>query len=199
MKDRLSIMSLNKIVLFLIVILTAASCASSPVGRYYFNPDMDFRAIKTAAVMPLENMTREPLATARVRDVISNLLLSTGEVYVVPPGEVARGVLISGISNPEIPSPEEVIKLAAVIKVDVVITGAVKEYGEVRSSTSSANVISMSLRMIEAGTGKIIWTASTTQGGINIWDRLFGGGGKPMNNVTEKAARDIIRKFLALR
>jgi hypothetical protein len=51
------------------------------------------------------------------------------------------------------------------------------------------------MQMFEAQSQKIVWTASSTQGGINIWDRLFGGGGKPMNEVTDNAVNDIINKL----
>jgi len=71
----------------------------------------------------------------------------------------------------------------------------VREYGEVRSGTTSANIISLSLQMIETQTGKVVWTASSTKGGISIWDRLFGGGGQPMNVITEKAVNDLINKL----
>ncbi len=199
MSDKRIIPLCKKIAVLFILTLSAASCASLSNSPYYSNPDMDFQAIKTAAVMPLQNLTREQLAADRVRDVFSNMLLATSEIYVMPPGEVSRGILITGVANPVIPSPEEVIKLAAVIKVDVIITGSVKEYGEVRSGTSSANLISISLQMIEASTGKTIWSASTTKGGITTPDRLFGGGGKPMNDVTEEAVEDIIGKILSLR
>ena len=59
-----------------------------------------------------------------------------------------------------------------------------------------ANIISVSLQMIETQTGKVVWTDSSTRGGISIWDRLFGGGGKPMNKVTEKAVNDLIYRLL---
>ncbi|MDH4027411.1 MAG: DUF799 domain-containing protein [Nitrospirota bacterium] len=173
------------------------SCASSGnLSGVYFDPNMDLKAVRTVAVMPLENLSREQQAADRVRDVFSNMLLSTGEIYVLPPGEVARGILNSGIANPSRPSSEEIVKLAAIIKADVVITGAVKEYGEVRSGTASANIISMSLQMIEGLTGKVIWTASSTRGGISMKDRLLGGGGRPMNDITEEAVNEIINKFL---
>jgi hypothetical protein len=99
------------------------------------------------------------------------------------------------IQNPATPSPEEVVKLAGLIKVSAVVSGVLREYGEVRSGTSSANAISISLQMMEGQTGKVVWTASSTKGGISIWDRLFGGGGRPMNNITEKAVDDVINKL----
>jgi hypothetical protein len=135
------------------------------------------------------------LAGDRVRDVFINALLATGAVYVLPTGEVARGVTRAEIPNPFTPYPEEAMKLGKTLKAEAIVTGTVKEYGDVRSSTTSANVISMSLQVMETETGKVVWTGSTTKGGITIWDRLLGGGGQPMDIVTVKAVYDLINKL----
>ncbi|MBI4699515.1 MAG: DUF799 family lipoprotein [Nitrospirae bacterium] len=182
-----------KIILLLFIVFLM-SCATAKDTSYH-DPNMDFAAIKTVAVMPFENFSRDNLAADRVRDVFINMLLSTGEVYVIPTGEVSRGVVLVGITNPSAPSAEEIVKFTGIVKADAVITGAVKEYETVRSGTTSANVISMSLIMLEARTGKIVWTASSTKGGINTLDRLFGGGGEPMNDITEKAVNELINTF----
>ncbi len=169
---------------------------SACVARgFYRDPNMDFGSIQTVAVMPFANLARDNVAAERVRDVFINKLLSTGGVYVLPVGEVARGVTRAEVGNPANPSPEEVIKLVGIIKAQAVITGALREYGEVRSGTSSANLISLSLQMIEGTTGKVVWTATSTKGGITILDRLFGGGGQPMNRVTERAVDDLVNKL----
>jgi len=180
-------------ILFSFVLLSLTACAGS--GDFYRDPNMDFGSIQTVAVMPFANLSKDNIAGDRVRDVFVNRLLATGAVYVVPSGEVAKGVVRAEIQNPAAPSPEEIVKLAKLIKVSAVITGVVREYGEVRSVTSSANAISLSLQMMEGQTGKVVWTASSTKGGITIWDRLFGGGGKPMNKITEKAVDDGINKL----
>jgi polysaccharide biosynthesis protein PelC len=169
-----------------------SACATTDIYR---DPNMDFGSIQTIAVMPFANLARDNVAAERVRDVFMNKLLSTGGVYVLPIGEVARGVARAEIGNPGNPSTEEVIKLAGIIKAQAVITGAVREYGEVRSGTSSANIISLSLVMIEAQTGKVVWSGSSTKGGITVWDRLFGGGGQPMNKITERAVDDLVNKL----
>lgn len=181
-------------VLLIIIFLFLPTCA----GRQtiYIDPNMDFGAVKSVAVMPFVGLTRDPIVAERVRDVFINKLLATGAVYVVPVGEVARGTARAEISNPSGLSPEEAIKLGGIIKVQAVIIGTVREYGEIRSGAVSSNIISLSLQMIETQTGKIVWTAASTRGGISIWDRLFGGGGKPMNKVTEKAVNDLIRSLL---
>jgi hypothetical protein len=179
------------ILFFMFISLTA--CVA-PAGVYY-DPNMDFGAIQRVAVMPFENLTTDRLAGERVRDVFSAMLLSTGTVYVLPPGEVARGVARVDIKNPSAPSVEEMMRLGGMIKVDAMVTGVVREYREVRSGTTSANIISISLQMTETQTGKVVWTASSTKGGISVWDRLFGGGGKAMNEVTEEAVDDLLDKL----
>jgi hypothetical protein len=51
------------------------------------------------------------------------------------------------------------------------------------------------MQMIEKESRKVIWSASTTKGGISTWDRLFGAGGEPMEDVTQAAVDDIIKKL----
>lgn len=157
---------------------------------------MDFGSIRTVAVVPFANLSRDQVVAERVRDVFINRLLASGAVYVLPVGEVARGIASTDIQLPTTPTAEEAVKLGSVLKADAVITGVVREYGEVRSGTSAANIISMSIQLIETGTGKVVWSASSTKGGISFWSRLFGGGGQPLNKVTEEAIDALFDKLL---
>ena len=119
-------------------LLFMGGCAGNP--GIYRDQNMDFGAIHTVAVLPFANLTRDNTSSERVRDVFTTMLMATGGVYALPPGEVARGVIRAGIGNPAAPSVEEAVKLGGILKVDALITGVVREYGEVRSATSVANV-----------------------------------------------------------
>ena len=178
----------------ILLILVSTGCATTS-KVVYRDPNMDFGAIQTVTVMPFNNLTRENVAGERVRDVFMTMLQATGGVYVIPPGEVARGITRLGLERPASPTPEDVTKFAKVVSTDAVFTGTVKEYGEVRSGSSTANVVSVSLQMMEAQTGKVVWSASSTQGGVTTSDRLFGGGGEPMNATTQKAVDDLLEKL----
>jgi TolB-like protein len=181
----------EKIVITFTLILLAG-CATEDV---FTDPNMDFGSLRTVAILPFENHTQDDFAAARVRDAFANMLLATGAVYVLPPGEVARGLGTIGRLPREGPSSDQIKQLAAALEVDAVITGVVSEYGPVRSGAASANVISVSVQMIEKSSGVVVWSASSTKGGISIVDRLFGGGGAPMNTVTEKAVNDLLDKL----
>jgi polysaccharide biosynthesis protein PelC len=187
---------LGLVALVLLALAVAAPICTAQVSDVYRDPKMDFGSIQTVAVVPFANLARDPVVAERVRDVFINRLLSSEAVYVLPVGEVARGVAKLELQTPSAPTPEDVVKLGALLKADAVITGVVREYGEVRSGTATANVISMSIQMIEAGTGKVVWSGSSTKGGITFWNRLIGGGGQPLNRVTEEAIDALFNKLL---
>jgi hypothetical protein len=184
------------IVCALWLLVAGAPVCTAQVTDVYRDPNMDFGIVQTVAVLPFANLARDQMVSERVRDVFINRLLSTEAVYVLPVGEVSRGIAKVDIPNPTTPSPEEVVKLGAFLKADAVITGVIREYGEVRSGTTAANIISMSIQLMEAGTGKVVWSASSTKGGISFWARMFGGGGQPLNKVTEQAVDALFDKLL---
>jgi hypothetical protein len=180
-----------------LALAVVSACRTASSSRTYQNRDMDFASVQTVAVLPFWNLTQDNVAADRVRDVFSNALLATEAVYVLQPGEVARAVSRTGMSVPATPSTEEIVKLGTLLKVDAIVTGVLKEYGEVRSASTAANVISLSVQMHETATGKVIWSASSTRGGIGWAARLLGtAGGAPMNHLTEQAVDDVIAKLL---
>ncbi len=184
-----------RIAVLMTLIMSVTGCATG-IPDSYHDANMDFSVLKSVAVMPFLNLSGQQLAGERVRNTFMSSLLATGVLYVIPAGEVARGIDRAGLTNPTAPSSEDVAKLAAIVRADAVITGVVKEYGSVRSGNTISNVISVDMLMIEKESRKVVWSATTTQGGIGMWDRLLGGGGQPMNDVTQAAVDDIINKLI---
>jgi hypothetical protein len=177
-------------------LILVAGCASKESQQDVFiNELVDFASIEKVAVMPFQNFTSDDAAAGRVRDVFMGMLLASEAVYVLPPGEVHRAITRVGMIDPAAPSIEEIKGLAGILGVDVVVTGVIREYQLVRSGQTSANIISLSLQMIEAETGTIIWSASSTKGGITLKDRLLGGGGEPMNEVTLESVDELLDKL----
>jgi hypothetical protein len=170
-----------------------AGCSLAKEG--YRDPNMDFSSVQTIAVLPFANLSRETNAGDRLRDIFSTSLLATGGVYVLPSGEVARGMARANVGTAATPSVEDAIKLGGILKADALITGVVREYGEMRSGSTSANVVAVSVQMLETQSGRTVWNATSSRGGIGFSDRLFGGGGQPMNDISEQAVNDLINQL----
>lgn len=183
------------LVALLALALALTGCARGRAHRYQ-DPQMDFGAIRTVAILPFNNLSRDNLAADRVRETFASELLATGVVYVLPYGEVVRGIGKVGLGMPQAPNVDEVVKLGTTLKAEGVISGTVKEYGEVRSGSAQANVISVSVQLFETATGRVVWAAESTKGGVGFGDRMLGGGGEPLNDVTQAAIDELLAKLL---
>jgi hypothetical protein len=179
----------------LAILLALALPAGCGTTDTYFEPNMDFGSLQSVAVLPFHDLTRTQGAAERVRDTYITMLLATEAVYVLPAGEVARGISKIGFIPPEGPSTEQVGQLSNILQVEAIMTGVLREYGAVRSGATSANIVSLSLQMIEASSGRVVWSASSTKGRITMLDRLLGTRGEPMNAVTEKVVNDLLDKL----
>jgi len=179
-----------------LVMFGLAGCAVTGSGGETFkNSVMNFAAVQSVAVLPFQNLTADDDAAARTRDAFMGMLLATEAIYVLPPGEVQRGIERTSLREPSAPSSEKVKALGEILQVDAVITGVLREYGNVRSGQTEANLISISLQMLEVETGRIVWSGAATKGGIGVPERLFGGGGDPMNEVTKEAINDLLNQL----
>jgi polysaccharide biosynthesis protein PelC len=177
--------------------LAVVALSGCPKHRTYVHPNMDFASVRTVAVLPFWNLSKDPQGADRVREVFTTALLATNAVYVVPTGEVARALTRVGIATPATPASDEVVKLCAALKVDAVITGVLKEYGEVRTASATGNVVALGLQMQEGSAGKVVWAGSSSKGGVGWAARLLGSsGGGPVNDVTEQVIDDLIAQLL---
>lgn len=183
---------LKKLLLILFVI-TLSGCGGN--SGVYHDKNMDFGSIHTVAVLPILSLQGGGSGGEMLRDDLINSLLAAGAFYVIPTGEVAHGILQSNMQNPAAPTVAEIKAFCRAEKADAVITGVIKEFGTVRSGAASADTISVSLQMMDGQTGRVIWSADTSLGGVTIMDRLFGGGAQPMNAITQKAVNDLIKKL----
>jgi len=170
-------------------------CASQKALVTYHDPNMDFSLIRTVAVLPFENLSGNTRAGDAVRDVFMTMLQATGSMYVLPPGEVGRGIERLSLGSATAPTSEQVVQLANILGADVVIVGTVLEYGEVRSGSNASGVVSVGTEMLEGQTGRVVWSASASAGGVSAADRVFGGGGRPMDNVTRKAVNKLLDRL----
>lgn len=170
--------------------LLSAGCAGNITT--FIHPQADFSLVRRVAVLPIENLTREPTASAKVRQLLIIELLSSGSVEVVDVGEVARAIRMTGVSPPSSPANEDVKKLGEELEVQALIAGSVQEFSQGRSGGAPSTSVSISLRMIETDTGTVIWSSSVSKSGVGAMARLFGVGG---DSATERA-HELIQKAL---
>jgi TolB-like protein len=158
---------------------------------HYTRPGFDAKSIKRIAVLPLESFTADDYAGEKVRRVVITELMSKG-VDVIEPGEISRILREREAGFPPVISAEDIRSIGKTLDVDMVMAGSVGAFNIRRGISVSYPEVSVHLELIEASSGRIIWSAWHTSGGPSFWTRHFGTEG----NTLSEASRDVVRKAI---
>ncbi|RMF93774.1 MAG: hypothetical protein D6736_01175 [Nitrospinota bacterium] len=180
---------MNRTVFFLLL-LSLVACARMP--DYYIHPTYDFSQIQRVAVLPLENLTSDPLAGEKVRKVVVSEFLAAGVVDVVEPGQVNYVLAQQGIDSVSSLSAEDFKQLGASLGVPALIVGSVETYERINVGGVFFPEVTITLRAIDTRSGTIIWSASRTGGGVGLAGRLFGLGSATMSETVQKTVREAV-------
>jgi len=175
-----------KVVAALLFLAAALGCASGP---RYFRLPIDFDKMQRVAVLPVENLTREPAAGDKVRHRVIAELLARGKVQVAEPGAVDRTMRQLQVADRFQPSPEEIKQLGTNLEVQGIITGAVSEFAMTRAGGNlEAPEVAVQLFLIDVASGSVVWAATQDESGLSFWVRHFGA--EPLR-ISEQASRTV--------
>jgi hypothetical protein len=171
----------------LLCLFLPLSCAG-PLS--YIHPTADLTYIKTIAVVPLKNLTQERGAEGKAMNVIAAEVLRRGVFDVVEFGEVAKVLREEGFNEEEgVISKNIALRAGKRLNTQAFIVGSVEEYGVSRAGGSSYPEVSLSLKLVDAKSYKILWEATHSVKGTTLLDRLFG--------ISKKSPSDLCKEVVA--
>jgi len=158
----------------------------------YIHPTADLTYIKTVAIVPFQNLTKEKHAEGKLMNVVATEILRRGVFDVVEFGEVDKVLKEEGIRKEKGVISKSVAERAGKrLNVQAFILGAVEEYGMSRAGSSSYPEVSASLKLIDAKSYKILWEATHSVKGATILDRLFGIGKKSSSDLCRELVEEM--------
>lgn len=180
----------------LVLALTLLSGCSGMGATTFIHPDYNFAYVERVAVVPFENLSDDRGAAARISRYFVTQLLDVQVFDVVEPGEVAEGMMsVGALRVAELP-PEQFASLGRQFQAQALFVGSVTESAVVRTGTSSENVVTLDVRLVETETGSVIWSTTVTETGRGFWSRLFGTNGDSMGEVSRKAVSRAISELV---
>lgn len=164
----------RSVILLLAVAVLFCSCAGSKT-RTYVHPEVDFPAYRRAAVLPFKNLTDEDYAGDRVTNIFVTEFLIASRMEIIEPNLTLSTLAEMGETfRPANREPaglalETMRELGEVLDAQAVLIGSVDDYGQVRVGTETFPVVALSVRLLDAETGTVIWRASEqARGGPSV-------------------------------
>ena len=158
--------------------------------KQYVRPNFDFSAVRTVAVLPLENFTSDKYAGGKIRSKVIIELLSRG-IDVIEPGEIIMTLRELKVRSIDSIRTEDIQEMGRMLDAEAIIKGSVEAFGISKGITVSYPEVSIDLTLIDTATGNIIWSVWHTSGGASFWTRHFGTEGMTIDNTSAKVVKEI--------
>lgn len=174
-----------------------AGCATAGENTVYIHPLADFSIIQRVGIMPLDNISSNPQAGEWVRQILTNEILAQGVFEVVEPWEVNRLLTEKKITAIGELSPQELAEIAESLNAQALVVGTVLQFEKGRSGTLTAPEIGISLRLLDAETALVIWSATDSRSGVTFGDRLIGTDGPDLTSATSELVRSLLNTLVS--
>ena len=172
-----------------LAILAASGCSSLHGER---DPGIAYPKNGNAmrvAVLPFYNISGVKDADKIVYNIYVTELFKSGRFNIEEPGNVRQFLIQERAVTVGEMEIERLQILGKRLKVDAVITGTVEEFDEGRGG---APVVSLSMRMVESGTGRILWYSNNKRRGDEYIIVFDIGNVRSAAGVAQKVIKEMI-------
>ncbi len=174
----------------LVALLMLAFVLSCSGPRTYLHPSADFHFIKKVAVLPFENYSNDRFAGNKLQEWTSTEILRRKYLEVVDFGEVQRVFLEEGVPKISFPDATTLKSAGERLGVQAFIAGTVEEYGTMQRS--SAPIVSITIRLLDAQSAQILWQGSYSKIGANMFSDLLGLTQKDTSHVAQNVVSRLV-------
>ncbi len=161
----------------------------------FLDPEADLPYYRTVGIIPFTTLAGDPVAGQKVSDVFFTELLHLRFAQVVEPGQFTAAMSKARGGTPVTSawSTPELAKLGEETGVQGVFMGTVRDFDMVSVGRDEFPLVSLEVRLVDAATGRVVWTASRTRRGGPAFP-IFGWG--EIHTLGELVSR-VCRELLA--
>lgn len=174
MTEGVSGMKNRSVAIILLLFLMLSGCGGKFDSEDYLREKVDLAAISRVAVMPFQNFTGDQFVADRTRNIATTQLLASGIADVVDRGLV-DSVMAEEVIDPRLPIDQINMKrLGQRLNVQAFLLGSVDLAGEKRSGSVAYPVLGVTLRLVDAQAGLVIWQSSGRWTSETVIGRIIG-------------------------
>ena len=148
--------------------------------------------MKKVAILPFSSLSGKTAASETVTNIFITEIFNLGKFQVEEPGNILEFMIREGMNTLGEIDVESLKMMSAHLGLDAVIVGTVEEYDEGRTRVPSVPVVSITARMIEPKSGKIIWSAKNRRSGGDYLIAFDFGRVRSVTILTKKVVDEML-------
>jgi TolB-like protein len=163
-----------------------ASCAALPrISSNEQDP-----VVKKVAVLPFQNISGNKYAGNVVANAYVTELFNTGRFLVEEPGNIRRFMIQERVDTIGEMELDRLKVLGRRLRVDAIVVGTVEEFDGGRGV--GVPVVSVTARMVEASSGRIIWSGQNRRKGDDYIIVFDLGEVRTVTTLTQKVVKEMV-------
>lgn len=181
-----------------LLVVLLSGCGPSSI-KPFVSRDLKGGEGASMAILPFDNLSSTQGAGKSLESLVLIEFLKRSPVRIVDPGEVSAALSKERIRLATSIPRETVRTLGTDLGVGLLMLGAVHQYEMQTASgaggTGNVPVLAVTVRIIDAGSGDIVWACTATRRG-NDRETVFGIGKiQSLNALAEAAAAELAQAF----
>jgi len=184
--------------LVLTVFLAVAAGCGGPQMEVYTNPEADLSFYEKVGVMPFRSLAADRLAGEKFTTEFTTALLAAEMFDVVDYGVFVSHVgKVLGTRSPVEGglSADDIKRIATNAGVQGVFVGSVVDYQMMSTQSGQFPVISVEVRLLDAETANVVWSASLTERGGPKTPIIGVGEIHTLGELSQKVAKELVEKL----
>jgi TolB-like protein len=180
-----------------LLVLLAVGCGGP---RSFVHPSTDIGFYKRLGVVNFTNLTADRFAGEKMTSSFVTELLLQKKFEVVEPGEFERivGEVRGSSSEGTKDLGSEQIKLIGDrAGINGLIEGEVKEFQMTRIGAEDFPLISISIRLVDAPSGQVVWMSSYTEKGGPKFPIFSFGETRTLGELAQKVCKKMVQDFVS--
>ena len=177
---------------FVILFAGLAGCGSRTVSESYIREDVDIAYVQRIAVLPFQNNSGDQYAGTLARNVTITQVLAQG-LFDVVDKDLVDTILYDEAIEPGIPlDPLSMKRIGHRLNTQALLLGTVDTSGTSKLGATTYPETALTLRLVDAESGLILWQASGYYTGESFGRRLLGINPTDAYNITFRLVRRLL-------
>jgi hypothetical protein len=144
-------------------------------------------------LLPLENRTRERVASRLVGELLARRLAASDLFDVIEPSDFRSAMVAAKLTGLKGGDPEELKKLGSALGTTLVLTGTIYQYRDASSRGGEITPeLELQLTLTDVATGEIVWTSSVARKGADYSGLLQLGAISNMTSLADQVAAEMV-------
>jgi TolB-like protein len=146
--------------------------------------------VKKVAVLPFQNISKHVYAGRVVANAYVTELFNTGRFHVEEPGNIRLFMIQERVGTIGELELGRLKVLGRRLRVDAIVVGTVEEFDDGRRG--GVPVVSVTARMLEASSGRIVWSGQNKRKGDDYTIVFDLGEVRTVTALTQKVVKEMI-------